>query len=280
MQYQSNMYPSLTKSYKNCYPFKIGTTSFIYPDLYVPNVNMLGPFVDEIELLLFESGPVERLLSVAVIEDLQRLSQALQVSYNIHLPTDISITDPAGGGQERAAETFVRIIERMAVLSPTGYTLHVPYPGAGEFKDRLQKWPELVCRNLEKIIQSGVPADQIAIETLDYPIDLLAPIIDELKLAVCMDMGHLFLYGYDVTDFFERYGKNVSIVHLHGVFNNRDHLSLETLPADLMRTVVNVLQNFSGTVSIEVFSFVALASSLLCLEDCWQATQSAAKSPG
>jgi len=51
------MYPSLPKSYKGLYPFKIGTTSFIYPAGYAQNVKMLGPYVDEIELLLFEGAP-------------------------------------------------------------------------------------------------------------------------------------------------------------------------------------------------------------------------------
>jgi len=128
MQYQLNKYPSLTKSYKKCYPFKIGTTSFIYPDLYVPNVKMLGPFVDEIELLLFESAPVASLLPKAVITDLMHLSQDLQVTYNIHLPTDISISDPAPALQDKAVDTLVRILERMAPLAPSSHTLHVPYP--------------------------------------------------------------------------------------------------------------------------------------------------------
>ena len=51
------MYPPLPKSYKGMFPFKIGTTSFIYPDNYVQNVNMLAPYLDEIELIFFESIP-------------------------------------------------------------------------------------------------------------------------------------------------------------------------------------------------------------------------------
>ncbi len=46
------------KSYKGSYQFRLGTTSFIYPDHYLPNVKMLGPYLNEIELLLFESAYV------------------------------------------------------------------------------------------------------------------------------------------------------------------------------------------------------------------------------
>ena len=37
-----SMYPSLDRSYKGIFPFNLGTTSFIYPDDYVPNVKMHG----------------------------------------------------------------------------------------------------------------------------------------------------------------------------------------------------------------------------------------------
>ena len=91
---QSQGYPSLIKSYKGMYPFKIGTTSFIYPDHYIPNVKMLGPYLDEIELLLFESTGTDALPSKSVIAELSRLAKDFDLTYNVHLPTDISISDP------------------------------------------------------------------------------------------------------------------------------------------------------------------------------------------
>lgn len=269
MQYQLYKYPSLTKSYKKCYPFKIGTTSFIYPDLYVPNVRMLGPFVDEIELLLFESGPVASLLPKAVIKDLMHLSQDLQVSYNIHLPTDISISDPAPALQDQAVDTLVRIIERVAPLSPSSHTLHVPYPGRVPDDTHLRKWQDVVYRNLEKIIQTGLPADRLAIETLDYPIELLERIIADLNLSVCLDVGHLILMGADIQSVFNKRSDAVSIIHLHGVEDRKDHGPLDRLPHTLLDTVVRSLNKFSGTVSLEVFNFENLRSSLTALEQRW-----------
>ena len=61
------MYPALGKSYKGEFPFNIGTTSFIYPDDYVPNVKMLGPYLENIELLLFESQHTDALPSTSSI---------------------------------------------------------------------------------------------------------------------------------------------------------------------------------------------------------------------
>ena len=270
MQYQLYKYPSLTKCYKNFFPFKIGTTSFIYPDLYVPNVKMLGPFVDEIELLLFESAPVASLISKVVINDLKLLSRELQVSYNIHLPTDISISDPAPVRQDQAVDTLVNIIERVAPLSPSSHTLHVPYPTDVNDDNHLAKWQDLVYRNLEKIILAGVPADRIAIEVLDYSFETIEEIIKELNLSICMDIGHLILYKYDVTTFFNKYADKISIIHLHGVSNYRDHVSLQNLPAELMKSILKLLESFTEIVSVEVFSFTDLENSLHYLEQHWQ----------
>ncbi|MEJ2657277.1 MAG: hypothetical protein P8012_08760, partial [Desulfobacterales bacterium] len=79
------MYPSLPKSYKNAFPFKIGTTSFIYPNNYVQNVVLLAPYLDEIELILFESTP-DSLPSMNVISTLLSLADEYHLSYNVHHP--------------------------------------------------------------------------------------------------------------------------------------------------------------------------------------------------
>ncbi|MBT8332046.1 MAG: sugar phosphate isomerase/epimerase [Deltaproteobacteria bacterium] len=269
MQYQKYRYPSLTKSYKNYYPFKIGTTSFIYPDLYVPNVKMLGPFVDEIEMLLFESGPAASLLSNAVINELKHLSQELQISYNIHLPTDISISDPAPVKQDKAVDTLMRIIERVAPLSPSSHTLHVPYSGAVYGENHLRKWQNDIHKNLEKIVSAGVSADRLAIETLDYPIELLERVIRDLKLSICLDIGHLIISGADIPSVFNRSFEAVSIIHLHGVKDRKDHGPLDRLSDNLLDAVIGRLKKFSGTVSLEVFNFENLKSSLDVLEQRW-----------
>ena len=84
------MYPALPKSYKGLYQFRLGTTSFIYPDHYLPNVKMLGPYLNEIELLLFESA-YDSLPSKHEIKELSILAEEFDITYDIHLPIDISL---------------------------------------------------------------------------------------------------------------------------------------------------------------------------------------------
>ena len=264
----SNSYPVLSKSYKGVYPFKLCTPSFIYPDHYVPNVELLGPFVDEIELLLFESAPADSLLSSQEINALSRLSPELDLTYNIHLPTDISIGDPDPVKQQQAVDALIRVVERVAPIHPTTYTLHVPYDDNLGDKDKIKRWQEIVHRNLVKILATGV-GDLISIETLDYPFDIIETIISDLNMSICLDLGHLIVHGEDLKRVSDKYLDKTSIIHLHGVADRKDHLALDRLPKPLVTPVFEILDQFSGSVSLEVFSFENLNTSLAFLERCW-----------
>ena len=265
----SNLYPVLSKSYKGVYPFKLCAPSFIYPDHYVPNVKLLGPFLDEIELLLFESAPADSLLSGREINTLSQLSQELDLTYNIHLPTDISIGDPDPVKQQQAVDSLIQVVECVAPLRPTTYTLHVPYEDDLGDKDKIKGWQEDVYRNLLKILATGV-GNLIAVETLDYPFEIIETIISDLNMSICMDLGHLIVHGQDLKRVSDKYLDNTSIIHLHGVENKKDHLALNRLPKPLAGPVFEILGQFSGSVSLEVFSFENLAASLHYFERCWE----------
>ena len=260
------MYPLLSKSYKGVFPFNIGTTSFIYPDHYVPNVKMLGPYLDEIELLLFESLPAEALPSKAVIAELSRLAEAHDLTYNIHLPTDVSISDPQPVKQQLAIDTLIGVIDRASPLAPTAYALHIPYNRKSYDDDTVKRWQDRVFRNLQKILARGLPPNLIAIETLDYRFDLLNDILTELNLSVCLDFGHLMVHEYDLNALFNQYVDKTSIIHLHGAKSGHDHLALNKLAEKFIKPVMSILKRFSGSVSLEVFAFDDLKPSLEFLE--------------
>ena len=269
----SNRYPRLTKSFKGTYPFKIGTTSFIYPDYFIPNVKMLGPYLDEIELLLFESDSLDALLSRSVRAELVQLSENLNLTYNIHLPTDISISDPDPKKQQRAVDILMRVIDQTADLSPSTCTLHVPYTEISFEEDTIRGWLDGVCNHLETLLARGIAPEKLAIETLDYPIEIFARIIEKLNTAVCLDVGHLMVHGYDIHSIFNTYSELTSIIHLHGVDNRKDHLALDQLSETLLRRIISILKNFTGTLSLEVFCFEDLNISLKILERFWNSEQ-------
>ena len=267
------MYPSLSKSYKGVFPFNIGTTSFIYPDDYVPNVKMLGPFMENIELLLFESNHTDALPSKNVIGELAGLAKDFNLTYNVHLPTDISITNRDPQQQRNAIETIFRVAERVAPLVPTTLTLHLPYNEDSLEKDDVKNWQERVIKNLEKILANGIPSHLISIENLDYPFEIVDPIICNLDLTICLDCGHLMLQGDEVQTFFNTYSNKISIIHLYGVETDHFHCALDHFPEKLMNPIMKSLEKFDGVVSLEVFAYEHLDASLKFLEKCWNNQQ-------
>ena len=271
------MYPALARSYKGIFPFKLGTTSFIYPDDYIPNVEMLGPYLDEIELLLFESLPSAALPSKAVIAELSRLGRIHDLAYNIHLPTDVSISAAQPEKQQHAVKTILSVIDRVAPLCPTAYALHIPYNQKSFDPDAVKSWQRRVFKNLEKILTGGIAAESIAVETLDYRFDLLNDILAELNLSVCLDIGHLIAHGYNLNALFNKYGDITSIIHLHGVKNGCDHLALDKLPHKFKEPILAILNRFNGSVSLEVFAFDDLKHSLGFLDKQFGTTGRAAK---
>jgi sugar phosphate isomerase/epimerase len=265
------MHPSLPKSYKRAFPFKIATTSFIYPDHYVQNVMMLAPYLDEIELIFFESTP-NSLPSNDDISALLSLANEYDLSYNVHLPLNISPGAQDPSLRQFAIETVKQIIDLTAPLSPSTHTIHLPYEGIDYENESIERWQEYIRDNLEKLQEAGISGKMISVETLNYPIEWVEDILMDFNLSVCMDMGHLIIYGFDMKDVFNRYHNKTSIIHLHGANDGRDHQALELLSKSDFRTILEILKRFKGVVSIEVFSYDHLITSLNLLEKVWMKT--------
>jgi sugar phosphate isomerase/epimerase len=263
------MYPPLPKSYKGMFPFRIGTTSFIYPDSYVQNVKILAPYLDEIELIFFENAP-DGLPSNHEIKELFSLANEYDLSYNIHLPLDISLGAPEPSTRHFAIETIKQVTDLTASLSPTTYTLHLPYEEIDFENERIKRWKERLHNGMKALCTSGINSRIISIETLNYPLKMVEEILIDFNLSVCMDIGHLILYGSDMKDVFDRYKNKTSIIHLHGANECRDHQPLDLLSKSNLKTILEMLKRFKGIVSIEVFSYDHLNASLRYLESVWK----------
>ncbi len=260
------MNPLFTRSYKGRYPFKLATTSFIYPDTYAANVSKTGPFFDEIELLFFESPSSETVSLPDEIAELARLAPSLDLSYNIHLPIDRNICDSDPTKREAAIAGIHDVIELTAPLSPTSFTLHVPFQGRTDERENIRFWREHAHQGISKLLKTDIPSRKLAVETLDYPIAWLEPIITEFDLSICLDVGHLIVNQYPILDTYQRFFERICLIHLHGARQKRDHLSLDQLEPKHLEEVMRLLSNYNQTVSIEVFNLDNLKKSLQVLD--------------
>jgi sugar phosphate isomerase/epimerase len=248
-------FPRLTRSLKRAYPFRTAAPSFIYPADYVPNVRLLAPFFDEIELLFFESGGLPPRRTVA---ELRAIGASEGLGFNVHLPTDVTLGHPDSRQAANALEALRRACDCAAPLDPSLFCLHVPPGPAGEG----DLWSERVRQDLEALATAtGGPA-RIAIETLPGPLDYLDRLVESLELSICMDVGHLLLSGHRVGECAARFGSRLAAVHLHAAADGRDHLPLDRLPEPAAADVLRLLKSYPGIVSLEVFSFEALSASV------------------
>ncbi len=254
-------FASLPQSYKGRYPFTLAAPSFIYPADYVTNVKLLVPYLDEIELLFFDSASAADLPDEVLVQELAALANDSDLSYNIHLPTDIDPGAQDAVIRQKATDTIKYIIALTEVLEPSTYTLHLPFNTAADTYGVRSRRKRL-CNSMVRLLSDGLNSRKITIENLHYPFIWADEIITEFDLSVCLDCGHLFLMGANPESTFDQYADRITTLHLHGVANGQDHLSLDRLTDSQVAGLMRILKRFNGVVSVEVFSFPHLKTSL------------------
>jgi sugar phosphate isomerase/epimerase len=263
---QPQPFPALENPCKHAFPFSLACPSFVYPADYLDNIRHLSPFVDEIELLFFESRFKDSLPAPALIRELAQQARSGQITYNVHLPTDIYLGHRDVTVRQSAVDVLRQLIDRCAPLDPTTFTLHL---NRDPLEPDHRRWQARSAASLEAVLATGVSSRRISVENLDGEIEHVAPVIEGLDLSVCMDMGHLMTYEVDMKTFFDRWKERITIAHLHGVDCTSDHLPLDRLSSDRMVKVMEILRQFNGVISLEVFSFQALNTSMAHLRDGW-----------
>lgn len=264
--WETRRYTELSRFYKGRFPFKIATTSYIYPDHIVPNVKMLAPYLDEIELLFFESSE-NSLPPGPDIDTLAIISQEEALSYNVHLPLDCHLGDPNQNVRDYAVTTIQKIIDLTGMLNPSTYTLHLSLKkGERVNETAIIEWQKRVGESIERILATGISPTKISVENLTYPFEWAEEVIKMHGLSVCLDVGHILINSYDIASYAQKYLEDTTIIHLYGARKAHEHKGLNVLGEDRARSIKEVLKGFTGVVSLEVFSFDDLQRSLTCLE--------------
>jgi len=115
---------------------------------------------------------------------------------------------------------------------------------------------------------AGIEPEDICVETLDYPFELVSGIVSRHQLSVCIDIGHLLLYGYSVEAHFRTYLDRCKVLHIHGIRNGCDHRHIGLLDRGTIQSVLEGLcsRPFKERVlTIEVFSREDLEASMAVL---------------
>ena len=263
-------YTPLPKSYRKMFPFKLSTTSYIYPDHILPNVAMLAPFLDEIELVLFESERHDNYPDDAQIKGLMSFCLRQDFGFNVHLPMDIFLGDENKEIRTKGVSVVKTVTERTLRLNPSVYVLHFDLRNRdGREETDIEAWRSRLLRSVEEMAQNGIDLNRIAVETLGYPFEWIEDIVEKSGFSICLDIGHILISGQDLKFYFYKYLPKTSIIHLHGSEKGTDHFGIDRLSESTLQMILAHIREYRGILSLEVFSIEDLKKSLITLEEKW-----------
>lgn len=260
---------------KTAWPWRLGTSSYIIPDDILPNVRYLADKVDDVELVLFESKEASNLPTRAVIRELNVLAADNDLTYTVHFPLDVypGAADP--GERRRTLETYRRIIGLTEELCPFGYVLHLTPDMYGRLPSKdMSGWLGSLDWSLEALLRTGlVESRMLCAETLSYPFELVTPLVERYDLAVTLDIGHVWLMGYDAVANCAALLPRTRICHLHGVSGladegGQDHRGLGVTEPSRVEFFLRALaaqireDEVQRVLTLEIFSQEHLENSL------------------
>ncbi|MFA9393153.1 MAG: cobamide remodeling phosphodiesterase CbiR [Halodesulfovibrio sp.] len=205
---------------------KTAAPSWVMAGSVYENCVFLEGKVDEVALLFFES---ESCLAYDE-SDLPRELAELDLTYHVHLPLDLPWDDA-----DEAARIVLGLMDKVRFLGVRQAVLHPPVT-TGKNAFSVEATQQLLTVVTRAWCSHGFDCNDLLIENIEGA-DLidLAPVIEDLGLGVCIDIGHIIAYGHDAlldrTDIFDRLrmvhinapadigtvkgrSKHVSLVHL------------------------------------------------------------------
>jgi len=248
-------------------PFRLGTTSYIYPADVLPNVERLAGRVEDIELVFYEVNALSPLPDADTLAAVRAIGDAHEMSFTVHLPLELALASGDLIIRESSLELAKRVIAAARVLDPWGYIVHVEHgdvwPGSWD------RWERLAGAALSQLVQYVGDGELLCLEnTENVPPEMVFAVARRLRTSVCLDVGHLFKTRRNPLHDLERVFPQMRIVHLHGWDGTHDHRSLDVMPAGELLPVAERLRRseFAGVVTLEVFSEDDWLSSLGCLQ--------------
>ncbi len=167
--------------------------------------------------------------SPAAIDKLLEL-KARGITYTVHLPLwSVEPSTPLSPVRRGSVEAVMQILRATLPLEPEVYVLHATGALAAEFYNMrlpqiartflLRQFQSGARESLEQILmETGIPSRRIAVETIEFPLDLTLELADELDLSLCLDTGHVlagFPGWFDFFDVLEKCLPRLAEIHLH-----------------------------------------------------------------
>jgi sugar phosphate isomerase/epimerase len=219
------------------------------------------------------------------IQELKKIKSDLNLTYTVHLPLwSVEPSTMLPHVRAGSVSTLIEHIRLVAPLEPDIYVLHATGALAAEFfrmnlpavaKDYLLRNFQLEASgSVSRILsETGIQKRKLAIETIEFPLDLTLEIAVELDVSICFDTGHILAGFSGAIGFFEALDlclDRVAEIHLHDcpAYNQgeqigygKDHQTLGNGDLEINRFLdLLIEENFSGPIIFELDINQALES--------------------
>lgn len=168
--------------------------------------------------------------SPPAIEELAQLKEELGLTYTVHLPLwSVEPSTPLKAVRLGSVQALVNCIQATRPLAPQCYVLHATGALAAEFYRMnlppagkgliLRQFQQNALQSIQTILEeTGLPARQLAVETIEFPFDLTLEMAERLDLSICLDTGHVlagFAGSVDLFGVLEQVLPRLAEIHLH-----------------------------------------------------------------
>lgn len=217
----------------------------------VTNAHALRHVVDDIELVLFDTGQVCNYPTTGEIRTLARLARAHGLTFSLHLPTHLALVHHEAHVRRAAVREAVALVQRCAALPLSAVVVHLE---GGDEPAGTAAWQAWAHESLTALRQ--VAPAPLCIENVErYACEALVPVVETSGLAYCLDVGHVWKLGGAPVVLLRRWWPRVRVVHLHAVALQGDHASLDHADEAALRRIVGrlVRHGWRGVLTLEVY---------------------------
>jgi sugar phosphate isomerase/epimerase len=262
----------MSQSSEKKYPFILGTTSYIIQADIVTNVQYLSKYVEDVELVLFETEQITNIPSSDEIQQLREIHDRTGIGYTVHFPIDNKAGSSESDERIAFSDSAKKLIDLTLPLSPRAWILHLEGIKPEASNEEVDAWKNYTRAIIEELTEKVKINSDIAIENLGYPWYWHLDNAAQAGTSLCCDIGHLCLYFKgDWKTHFEIMLPHTSVIHLHGVSGENDHISLKYHDRDQISNFFEIIKktDYKGVITLEIFSERELFESLKIVDEIW-----------
>lgn len=234
----------------------LGGVSWVVRGGFAENMRVLSRDVDDMQFVLFDNAYGSNIPTKDEVRALAELRRELRMSCTVHFPENVCMSLDVSE-RRRCEDSCLRTMGLFDVLEPYAYVLHLCGERYGKRPSAdMERWRELTVRSAERIAGAARDRKLICTETLDFDFDYIWPIVNEVGISACIDIGHLVMYGYPVEERLRKYLSAARVLHIHGVRpDGTDHSAMTYFDKGLLFRVLDILASDGRrrVMTIEVF---------------------------